>query len=318
MDNFFRTGLLIAALTALFMAVGFMLGGGRGMVFAFIFAGAMNFMAYWSADSVVLRMYGAREVDAAQVPALARLVNDLAGRAHIPPPRLYVIESDQPNAFATGRNPDHAALAVTTGLLRALPEQEIAGVLAHEIAHVKNRDTLTMTLTATIAGAIGMLANWVFFLSPGRQGDRGHPLGLVASLLVMFLAPLAATRGHSRPIRHFAHAGIRGGRGGGPHPRPADLARRRLGADRQRRAPDPQFRCREQSGHGASLHYQPVERRASRCPVLDPPACRRKDSPAQSHGRAEALGMRYAPTLRSGTAHQPAARCVCGRTLSRA
>lgn len=193
MDNLFRTGLLIAALTALFMAVGFVLGGGRGMIFAFIFAGAMNFMAYWSADSVVLRMYGAREVDASEAPALVRLVDDLAARANIPMPRVYVIDSDQPNAFATGRNPDHAAVAVTTGLLRTLSEQEIAGVLSHEIAHVKNRDTLTMTLTATIAGAIGMLANWVFFLSPGRQGDRGHPLGLIASLLIMFLAPLAAT-----------------------------------------------------------------------------------------------------------------------------
>jgi heat shock protein HtpX len=193
MDNLIRTGLLIAALTALFMAIGFWVGGERGMIIAFLIAGAMNFVTYWTADSMVLRMYNAHEIGPAEAPQLFRLVHDLAARAGLPMPRVYVIDSDQPNAFATGRDPAHAAVAVTTGLLRAMPEHEIAGVLAHELAHVKNRDTLTMTITATLAGAIGMLANWLFFLSPGRDNGRGHPLGLFASLIVMFLAPLAAT-----------------------------------------------------------------------------------------------------------------------------
>lgn len=193
MDNYFRTALLVAALTALFMAIGYLVGGQAGMLLALLVAAAMNFIAYWNADSIVLRMYGAREVDERDAPALVRLIRDLALRAGIPAPRVYVIDSDQPNAFATGRNPEHSAVAITRGLLQALPQEEIAGVLAHELAHVKNRDTLTMTVTATLAGAIGMLANWLFFLAPGHGDDRNHPLGLITGLVVMLLAPLAAT-----------------------------------------------------------------------------------------------------------------------------
>jgi heat shock protein HtpX len=193
MDNYLRTALLIAALTALFMAIGFLVGGRAGMLIALLVAAVMNFITYWNADRVVLRMYGAHEVDETEAPALVRLVRDLASRAGIPAPRVYLIDSDQPNAFATGRNPENSAVAVTRGLLQALPQEEIAGVLAHELAHVKHRDTLTMTITATLAGAIGMLANWLFFLAPGRGDDRNHPLGLVTGLVIMLLAPLAAT-----------------------------------------------------------------------------------------------------------------------------
>jgi heat shock protein HtpX len=193
MDSFFRTALLLAALTALFMAIGFIVGGQGGMVFALLLAAAMNFFTYWNADKVVLGMYGARGVDEAEAPALVRLVRELASHAGIPAPRVYVIDSAQPNAFATGRNPENAAVAVTNGLLQALSREEIAGVLAHELAHVRNRDTLIMTVTATLAGAIGMLANWLFFLAPGHGDDRNHPLGIVTGLVVMILAPLAAT-----------------------------------------------------------------------------------------------------------------------------
>lgn len=193
MENLFRTGLLIAALTALFMAVGYWIGGPQGMVIALIVAAAMNLFTYWSADRLVLSMYGAREVDDTQAPGLLRIVRELAGRAGLPMPRVYLIDSDQPNAFATGRNPQHAAVAVTRGLMQRLPEHEVAGVLAHELAHVKHYDTLTMTITATLAGAIGMLANFLFFFGGGRGDERNNPLGLVGGLLIMLLAPLAAT-----------------------------------------------------------------------------------------------------------------------------
>ena len=192
MDNLLRTGVLIAALTALFMAVGYWVSGPQGMVVALLVAAAMNLVTYWTADRLVLMMYGAHEVDESQAPVLLRIVRELAKRAGLPMPKVYLIDSEQPNAFATGRNPSHAAVAVTRGLLRLLPEREVAGVLAHELAHVKSHDTLTMTITATIAGTIGMLANFLFFFAPSRNGERNHP-GALAGLVVMLLAPLAAT-----------------------------------------------------------------------------------------------------------------------------
>ena len=186
--NSLRTGVLLAGLTGLFLAVGFMLGGEAGLVIAFGVALAMNAFAYWNSDKLVLRMHGAREVAEADEPALVRLVRQLAEQAELPMPKVYVMETDQPNAFATGRNPENAAVAVTQGLMRRLSQEETAGVLAHELAHIKNRDTLTMTVTATLAGAISMLANFGLFFG----GSRNNPLGFVGVLLVAILAPMAA------------------------------------------------------------------------------------------------------------------------------
>ncbi len=183
-----RTGMLLAGLTALFLICGYLLGGEGGMVIAFVLAVAMNFFAYWNSDKMVLRMYGARQVDARDEPGFYGIVEQLAHRAALPMPRVYVIDNDQPNAFATGRNPENAAVAATTGLLRRLSQDEIAGVMAHELAHVRNRDTLIMTVTATIAGALSMLANFAFFFG----GNRNNPLGIVGVVAVAIIAPLAA------------------------------------------------------------------------------------------------------------------------------
>lgn len=186
-----KTGLLLAGLTAFFLAIGYLVGGAGGMAIAFGIALLTNAFAYWNADKVVLRMYNAREVDARTAPEFYGIVQSLAARAKLPMPKVYIIENDQPNAFATGRNPEHAAVAATTGLLRLLDRREIAGVMAHELTHVQNRDTLTMTVTATIAGAIGMLANFAFLFGRGSD-NRSNPLGLVGTLAVAVLAPLAA------------------------------------------------------------------------------------------------------------------------------
>lgn len=184
----FRTGLLLAGLTALFMVVGYFIGGQGGMLIALVVAIAMNAFSYWNSDKMVLRMYGARQVDARSAPELVGLVEQLASRAQLPMPKVFVMDSPQPNAFATGRNPENAAVAVTAGLMRLLNHQELAGVLAHELAHIKNRDTLIMTVTATLAGALGMLANFGLFFG----NNRDNPLGTIGSLLMVILAPLAA------------------------------------------------------------------------------------------------------------------------------
>lgn len=189
MMNHTRTFMLMAAMTALFLGVGYLLGGTGGMLFALLFAVATNGFAYWNSDKMVLRMYGARPVDAASAPGLTRMVETLAENAGLPMPAVYIIDNDQPNAFATGRNPDNAAVAVTRGLLDRLNDEEVAGVVAHELAHIKNRDTLTMTVTATIAGAISMLATFGMFFG----GNRNNPLGIVGVILVAILAPLAAS-----------------------------------------------------------------------------------------------------------------------------
>lgn len=184
-----RTFILLAGMTALFIGVGFMIGGEQGMMIAFAIAIAMNMFAYWNSDKMVLSMYGAKQVDRTNAPEFYGLVEDLAVKAQLPMPKVYIIEESQPNAFATGRNPDNAAVAATTGLLEILSREEIAGVMAHELAHVKNRDTLIMTITATIAGAISMLANFAFFFG---GHSRNNPMGMVGTLLLMILAPLAA------------------------------------------------------------------------------------------------------------------------------
>jgi heat shock protein HtpX len=191
-----KTAALLATLTALFLWAGQALGGESGLMTALVFAGFMNFGAYWWSDKIVLRMYRAQEVTPNQAPALHGLVRELAQRAALPMPRVYVIPEDAPNAFATGRNPQHAAVAVTEGLLRMLDRDELAGVLAHELGHVKNRDTLVMTVAATIAGAVSMLASmaqWGMIFGGGRSSDDGeegtHP---AAGLLGIILAPIAA------------------------------------------------------------------------------------------------------------------------------
>ncbi|MEQ8746266.1 zinc metalloprotease HtpX [Pyruvatibacter sp.] len=189
MANGLRTGVLIAAMTALFLGIGFLLGGTTGMAIAFVVALGMNGFAYWNSDKMVLRMYGAKQVDAQSAPDLYKMVQQLAQNAQMPMPKVYVIENDQPNAFATGRNPENAAVAATTGLLSRLTPQEVAGVMAHELAHVKSRDTLTMTITATLAGAIAMLANFALFFG----GNRNGAVGLIGAIAVMLLAPLAAS-----------------------------------------------------------------------------------------------------------------------------
>lgn len=191
MGNLLRTGALLAGLTVLFMGVGYVIGGAGGMLIALVIAAATNLFAYWNADRLVLAAYSARPIARAEAPWLYDIVAGLAARAGIAVPRLYLIDSAQPNAFATGRDPAHAAVAVTSGLLGALDEAEVAGVIAHELSHVLNRDTLTMTITATIAGAIGMLANFAFFLGP-RENERDAPLGVMGALLVAILAPIAA------------------------------------------------------------------------------------------------------------------------------
>ena len=188
MGGYVKTFMLMAALTALFMGLGAMLGGTSGVVIALTIAAAMNVFAYWNSDKAVLSMTGARAVDEASAPGLVRMVNRLADGAGMPRPKVYVIETDQPNAFATGRNPQNAAVAATTGLLRRLTEEEVAAVMAHELAHIRNHDTLIMTVTATFAGAISMLANFALFFG----GDRERPGGMIGTIALMILAPLAA------------------------------------------------------------------------------------------------------------------------------
>jgi heat shock protein HtpX len=189
---FVRTSLLLAALTGLFIAVGAVIGGRQGMLIAFAIALAMNLFAYWNSDRMVLAMYRAQPVDESAAPQLYATIRELTQRAGLPMPKVYIVQNDQPNAFATGRNPQHSAVAVNTGLLKLLSPEEVAGVLSHELAHVRNRDSLTMTMTAVIAGAIGMLSQFAYFF--GASGNRrDNPLGPVGALLVMLFAPLAAT-----------------------------------------------------------------------------------------------------------------------------
>ncbi len=187
LGNCFKTGLLMAAIMALFGMVGAVLGGGQGMLLALALAAAMNLWAYWFSDTMVLKLYRAREVDAGSAPQLYSTVAELATRAGLPMPKVYLIDEAQPNAFATGRNPEHAAVAATTGILQLLTAGELRAVLAHELSHVRHRDILTSTITASIAGAISTLANFGMFF--GGRDDERNPL---VALLVLILAPVAA------------------------------------------------------------------------------------------------------------------------------
>jgi heat shock protein HtpX len=188
--NYLRTAMLLALLTALFVLVGYAIGGQTGMVIAFVIAAGMNFISYWNADKIVLRMQNAQEVDERDAPELYDIVRQLARNANMPMPKVYLIHEDQPNAFATGRNPENAAVAATTGLLQRLSREEVAGVMAHELAHVQNRDTLIMTIAATIGGAISMLAQ--FGLLFGGSRNNGSPFGIIGIIAMVILAPIAA------------------------------------------------------------------------------------------------------------------------------
>jgi len=188
--NWLKTSLLMAAIVALFGTVGALLGGAQGMLIALLLGGAMNLWAYWFSDRMVLRLYNAQEVDESSAPGLYRMVRELADRAELPMPRVYLIDEDQPNAFATGRNPENAAVAATTGIMRILTERELRGVMAHELAHVKHRDILISTISATVAGAISSLAQFGMFF--GGRDEDGRPANPVVSLIVMIVAPLAA------------------------------------------------------------------------------------------------------------------------------
>jgi heat shock protein HtpX len=187
--NWLKTAILMAGILALFAAVGGAIGGAQGMLIAFLLGAGMNFFAYWFSDKMVLRMYNAQEVDAASSPYLYNMVKELAQRAQIPMPRVYLIDEAQPNAFATGRNPDHAAVAATTGILQLLSARELRGVMAHELSHVKHRDILISTISATVAGAISSLAQFGMLFGGSRDGERANP---IVSIVVMILAPIAA------------------------------------------------------------------------------------------------------------------------------
>ncbi|CAH2782066.1 MAG: Peptidase M48, Ste24p precursor [uncultured Caballeronia sp.] len=191
MFNWVKTAMLMAAITALFVVIGGMIGGSKGMMLALIVALAMNFFSYWFSDKLVLKMYNAQEVDGASAPQFYRMVRELATRAQLPMPKVYLIDENAPNAFATGRNPEHAAVAATTGILRVLSERELRGVMAHELAHVKHRDILISTISATMAGAISALANFaMFFGGRDSEGRRTNPITAIA---IAMLAPLAGT-----------------------------------------------------------------------------------------------------------------------------
>ena len=191
MFNLLKTAVLMAAITALFMAIGSVLGGRQGMMLALIVALGMNFFSYWFSDALVLKMYSAKQVDETSAPQFYRMVQQLAANAQLPMPKVYLIEEDAPNAFATGRNPEHAAVAATTGILRVLTERELRGVMAHELAHVRHRDILISTISATMAGAISMLANFAMFF--GGRDSEGRSTNPIVGILVMILAPIAAS-----------------------------------------------------------------------------------------------------------------------------
>src|SRR3954471_18293228 len=188
--SYLKTAVLLAGLAGLFMGVGYLFGGAGGATIALLVAAATNLFAYWNSDRMVLSMYGAHEVDRRSAPDLVQLVSELAGRAGLPMPRVFLIDEPQPNAFATGRNPQNAAVAVTVGLVQSLSREELAGVIAHELAHIKNHDTLLMTITATIAGAISMVAQFGMFFGGNRDNNNGP--GIIGSIAMMILAPLGA------------------------------------------------------------------------------------------------------------------------------
>ena len=270
MGNLFKTAILLAALTCLVVLIGGAIGGQQGMLIAFVLAAGMNFASYWFSDRIVLSMYRAQPVDEASAPELYTVVRRLATRAGLPMPRVYIIPDDTPNAFATGRNPEHAAVAVTEGIMRMLDDDELEGVLAHELSHVQNRDTLIMTIAATLAGVITYLAHmaqWAAMFGGGRRSDdedsgrwrrdrrdrHGHP---------------RPHRGHAGPDGHFPDAGVPGrcqrrATGRAPVGTRQGAREARDGVDDGPDARDP--------GHRAHVHRQPAARRRAHEPLLHAP-----------------------------------------------
>lgn len=267
--NYFRTMLLLAAMTALFMGVGYLIGGTGGMLIALIFAIGTNAFAFWNSDKMVLRMHNAEPVTRASAPELYDMVGALAKNAGLPMPKVYLIRSDQPNAFATGRNPENAAVAATTGLLQLLSREEVAGVMAHELAHVKNRDTLTMTIAATVAGAIAMLAQFGFFF--GRGGGDRNPLGIVGLLLAVLFAPLAAALIQMTISRTREYAADRMG---------AEISRDPIGLANA---------LRKISGYAGRIEMPSAERNPSSAPmfIINPLSGARMDNLFSTHPSTE-------------------------------
>src|SRR6266478_2380671 len=283
MGNLVKTGVLLAALTVLLVLIGGALGGQHGMLLAFVMAMVMNLGSYWFSDKIVLSMYGAKPVEEAQAPGLYRIVRTLATRAGIPMPRVYILPQETPNAFATGRNPQHAAVAVTEGILRVMSEEELEGVLAHELSHVQNRDTLIMAIAATLAGAITYLAHmaqWAMIFGGGRrdsdeEGNGGG--GIFGGILMIVLAPLAATLIQLA----VSLARVPGRRQRRAHGRPAVGARQ--GAREARDGlQGGAHGCHP--GHRASLHRQSAERRRVRHALLHASAHRRAGGAPARHG----------------------------------
>jgi heat shock protein HtpX len=233
MFNWVKTAMLMAAIMALFGVVGGMIGGESGMLLALVFGGAMNVFSYWFSDKMVLKMYNAREVDETSAPQFYGMVRELAQRAGLPMPRVYLIDEDQPNAFATGRNPEHAAVAATTGILQLLSARELRGVMAHELAHVAHRDILISTVSATMAGAISALANFAMFF--GGRSEDGRPSNPLASIAVALLAPLAAGLIQMAISRAREYEADRGGAevSGDPHALADALAKIQMYAEGQ-------------------------------------------------------------------------------------
>jgi len=240
-----RTAVLMAGMVALFAGVGLLLGGRQGMVIAFLFGVGMNAFTWWNSDRMVLRMHNARPIGPADHPGLHRMVAGLAARAGLPMPALYLLQEDQPNAFATGRSPERSAVAVTTGLLKLMPEEEVAGVVAHELAHIRNRDTLLMTLTAGLAGSIGMLAQFGGLFG---QRDRNNPMGGIGILLAVIVAPLAAMVVQMAVSRSREYEADRVGAEIAGHPRGLANALQRLESGR-RAIPNPAAEANPGTAH---------------------------------------------------------------------